>query len=73
MKHTKENKTDRKVPKSNSTCAPYNKFWMKKSQNLPVWLSKMVLAQQNGFGPAKWFWPSIFAQHAEAGDRHSKA
>jgi hypothetical protein len=52
MKHTKENKTDRKVPKSNSTCAPYNKFWMKKSQNLPVWLSKMVLAQQNGFGPA---------------------
>jgi hypothetical protein len=34
---------------------------MKKSQNMSVWLSKMV------------FWPSIFALFAEAGKRCSKA
>ncbi len=31
--------------KSNSTGALYSKFWMKKCQNMPVWPSKMVLAQ----------------------------
>jgi hypothetical protein len=31
--------------KSNPTSALYSKFWMKKSQNMLVWLSKMVLAQ----------------------------
>jgi len=25
------------------------------------------------FGSAKWFWPDIFAQFAEAGKRHNKA
>jgi hypothetical protein len=25
------------------------------------------------FGLAKWFWPSIFSQDAEAGKRHGKA
>jgi hypothetical protein len=25
------------------------------------------------FGSAKWFWPNVFAQFAEAGKRHSKA
>jgi hypothetical protein len=35
------------------------KNWMKKSQNMPVWLSKMVL-------------PSILAHFAEACKRHSK-
>jgi hypothetical protein len=33
---------------------------MKKSQNMPVWLSKMILAQH-------------FHWDAEAGERHSKA
>jgi hypothetical protein len=33
---------------------------MKKNQNMPVWLSKMLS-------------PSIFAQFAEASKRHSKA
>jgi hypothetical protein len=38
--------------KSNCTSAQYvsrdpvNHNWMKKSQNMPVWLSKMALAQQ---------------------------
>jgi len=33
---------------------------MKKCETMPVWLSKMVLAQH-------------FAEFAEAGERHSKA
>jgi hypothetical protein len=33
---------------------------MKKSQNMPVWFSKMVFGR------------SIFAQFAEVGKRHSK-
>jgi hypothetical protein len=36
------------------------KNWMKRSQNMPTWLRRMVLA-------------NIFAQFAEAGIRHSKA
>jgi hypothetical protein len=31
--------------KSNSTSALCSKFWVKKCLNMPVWLSKMVLAQ----------------------------
>jgi hypothetical protein len=42
-------------------CDPATNNWMKKSQNMPVWLSKMVLAQH------------FCAVFAEAGNRHSKA
>ncbi len=28
-----------------SACDPAHYMWMKKSQNMPVWLSKMILAQ----------------------------
>jgi hypothetical protein len=31
--------------KNNPTSALYSKFWMKKSQKMLVWLSKMVFAQ----------------------------
>jgi hypothetical protein len=39
---------------------PAKENWMKKSQNMPVWLSKMNLAQH-------------FQWDAETGKRHSKA
>jgi hypothetical protein len=40
--------------KSNFTSALCSKFWMKKSQNTSVWLSKMVLAQQSLTPAADW-------------------
>jgi hypothetical protein len=40
--------------RGNSTSALYSKFWMKKSQNELVWLSKMVLAQH--FCTGCWGW-----------------
>jgi hypothetical protein len=33
---------------------------MNKSQNMLVWLSKIVLASHFWFGSAKWFWLHIF-------------
>jgi hypothetical protein len=33
-----------------SVCGPAKENWMKKSQNMPVWLSKMVLAQHVSTG-----------------------
>jgi hypothetical protein len=62
MRHIWE--VQNKVQKSNSTSVQYvtlqNINWMKKCETMPVWLSKMVLAQH-------------FAEFAEAGKRHSKA
>jgi hypothetical protein len=40
--------------KRNSTSALYRIFWMKKSQNVLVWISKMVLAQH--FSRGYWGW-----------------
>ncbi len=51
----------RATPLVLSMCDPATNNWMKKSQNMPVWLSKMVLAQH------------FCAVFAEAGNRHSKA
>jgi hypothetical protein len=50
--------------KSNSTVAQYVSLQIKIGWRTvkPCW-----------FGSAKWFWPSIFAQFAEAGERHIKA
>jgi hypothetical protein len=41
-------------------CDPANDNWLKKSQNMPVWLNKMVLAQH------------FCVQLVQAGKRHSK-
>jgi hypothetical protein len=51
----------RATPLVLSMCDPATNNWMKKSQNMPVWLSKMVLVQH------------FCAVFAEAGNRHSKA
>jgi hypothetical protein len=45
--------------KSNSTDAPSNIFWMKKSQNTSIWLSKVFLAQQF----CTWCWGWQKTQH----------
>jgi len=50
--------------KSNSTSAQYVTLQIK------IGGRKVKTCQ---FGSAKWFWPSIFVQFAEAGERHSKA
>jgi hypothetical protein len=31
------------------------------------------MSKTSGFGSAKWFWPSIFAQFANAGERHKQS
>jgi hypothetical protein len=50
--------------KSNSTVAQYVSLQIKLG-----WRT----VETCWFGSAKWFWPSIFAQFAEAGKRHIKA
>jgi hypothetical protein len=41
-------------PKSNSTSALDSKFWMKKTQNMLVWLSRIVLTQHSCTGCRGW-------------------
>jgi hypothetical protein len=65
------------LPWSNSTSAQYLTLqienWMKKSQNMLVWLSKMVLALKKSQNMLVWLSKMVLALFAAACTRHSKS